>query len=93
MYYYGYEKFEISNKPFKNFQNHNAINQKKCELEIMNGQTNSGATPQAHATADLMMSGLTGAPLNATKYMSECADYVRQHNIQEKYLKKLLCNS
>jgi len=42
----------------------------------MNGQN------QEHATADTMMSSLTGAPLNATKYMSECADYVRQHNIQ-----------
>ena len=44
----------------------------------MNGQN------QEHATADTMMSSLTGAPLNATKYMSECADYVRQHNIQER---------
>ena len=49
----------------------------------MNGNNRTTTTPQANATADILMSGLTGAPLNATKYMSECADYVRTHNIQK----------
>merc|ERR1711879_778685 len=32
---------------------------------------------------DPVLSNLAQTPINTTKYMTECADYVRQHNIQQ----------